>query len=185
MIGSNANHVCIWTIRLAGLGFRVLAPVAVDGNAATKKCVWKGKEGWDTSLCGSESDNPHTHKLLTATQPRAGAGARAGAEFADACTGTLACARVVATMLATTAVRAAAVARGIRANACKLAHTACPSREAVLWLCWFFLCKRKRKCKRKCKCKQVNVEAARRRCCSSHHPLAAAMELSTTANRCK
>jgi len=22
------------------------APVAVDGNAATKKCIWEGKEGW-------------------------------------------------------------------------------------------------------------------------------------------
>ena len=122
------------------------APVAVDGNAATKKCIWKGKEGWDTSLCGSESDNPHTHKLLTATQPRAGAGARAGAEFADACTCTLACARVVATMLATTAARAVAVARGIRANvaqgiranASMLAHTACLPRTAKRTLCCFF-----------------------------------------------
>ena len=107
---------------------------------------WKGKEGWDTSLCGSERDNPHTHKLLTATQPRAGTGARAGAEFADACEGTLACARVVATMLATTAARAAAVARGIRANvaqgiranASMLAHTACPPRTAERTLCCFF-----------------------------------------------
>ena len=55
-------------------------------------------------------------------------------------------------MLARTAARAAAVAQGIRANvvqgiranACMLAYTACPPREAVRWLRCFFLRKRKR-----------------------------------------
>jgi hypothetical protein len=66
-----------------------------------------------------------THKLLAATQTRAETGARAGAEFADACrdigAGTLdcvlPCARVVAMMLATRAASAAAMAQGICSNA--------------------------------------------------------------------